>query len=83
MAERTIGLQQNTADLTQRLLDGGARQRAWTPPAPSGRWPDTRASLPPLRAQRDGALFRLATLTGVTPAEAVAGRPRLRRVRRN
>uniref|UniRef100_UPI00289DCA5B TolC family protein n=2 Tax=Brevundimonas TaxID=41275 RepID=UPI00289DCA5B len=28
------------------------------------------ATLPPLRAQRDGALFRLATLTGRTPAEA-------------
>ena len=30
----------------------------------------SRASLPPLRAERDGALFRLATLTGRTPAEA-------------
>ena len=30
----------------------------------------TRATLPPLRAQRDAALFRLSTLTGVTPAEA-------------
>ena len=33
---------------------------------------NTRASLPPLRAQRDGALFRLAALTGKTPAEADA-----------
>ena len=30
----------------------------------------TRATLPPLLAQRDAALFRLSTLTGRTPAEA-------------
>lgn len=69
VAERTIELQTNTVDLTQRLLDAGqgngldtARARA----ALEG----NRAALPPLRAQRDGALFRLATLTGRTPAEA-------------
>lgn len=28
-----------------------------------------RATLPPLRAERDAALFRLATLTGWTPAD--------------
>ena len=69
VAERTIDLQGKTVDLTQRLLDGGsgngldvARARAALE--------STRASLPPLRAQRDGALYRLATLTGRTPAEA-------------
>ncbi|MGO4410375.1 MULTISPECIES: efflux transporter outer membrane subunit [unclassified Brevundimonas] len=69
VAERTIDLQGKTVDLTQRLLDGGsgngldvARARASLE--------STRASLPPLRAQRDGALYRLATLTGRTPAEA-------------
>ncbi|MFK0297589.1 efflux transporter outer membrane subunit [Brevundimonas sp. NPDC090276] len=69
VAERTIDLQSKTVDLTQRLLDGGsgngldvARARAALE--------STRASLPPLRAQRDGALYRLATLTGRTPAEA-------------
>src|SRR5690606_14896454 len=62
VAERTINLQAQTVDLTQRLLDGGA-----------GHGLDVarpRASLPPLRAARDGALFRLATLTGRTPTEA-------------
>lgn len=69
VAERTIDLQGKTVDLTQRLLDGGsgngldvARARAALE--------STRASLPPLRAQRDGALYRLATLTGRTPSEA-------------
>ncbi|WP_313102764.1 TolC family protein [Brevundimonas sp.] len=69
VAERTIDLQGKTVDLTQRLLDGGsgngldvARARAALE--------QTRASLPPLRASRDGALYRLATLTGRTPAEA-------------
>ena len=69
VAERTIGLQQNTADLTQRLLEGGAGTGLDTARAQS-QLASTRAQLPTLRAQRDGALFRLATLTGVTPAEA-------------
>ena len=69
VAERTIGLQGQTADLTQNLLNAGsgngldvARARAALE--------QTRATLPPLRAARDAALFRLATLTGRTPAEA-------------
>lgn len=69
VAERTIGLQSQTADLTQNLLNAGsgngldvARARAALE--------QTRATLPPLRAARDAALFRLATLTGRTPAEA-------------
>lgn len=69
VAERTIGLQQNTADLTQRLLEGGAGTGLDTARARS-LLASTRAQLPSLRAQRDGALYRLATLTGVTPAEA-------------
>jgi NodT family efflux transporter outer membrane factor (OMF) lipoprotein len=69
VAERTLGLQQNTADLTQRLLDGGAGTGLDTSRAQAA-LAQTRATLPSLRAQRDGALYRLATLTGVTPAEA-------------
>ena len=69
VAERTIELQSNTVDLTQRLLDGGAGNGLDTSRARAA-LETTRASLPPLVAQRDGALFRLATLTGVTPAEA-------------
>ncbi|MFT4955980.1 MAG: multidrug efflux system outer membrane protein [Brevundimonas sp.] len=69
VAERTIGLQQETADLTQRLLDLGRGTGLDTARADAA-LQSTRATLPPLRAQRDAALFRLSTLTGVTPAEA-------------
>lgn len=69
VAERTIELQQSTADLTQRLLDGGAGTRLDTSRA-QAQLASSRAVLPSLRAARDGALYRLATLTGVTPAEA-------------
>lgn len=69
VAERNIALQTDTAQLTERLLAAGqgngldvARARSTLQ--------TTRAVLSPLRAQRDGALFRLATLTGRTPAEA-------------
>ncbi len=68
VTERTIGLQQETADLTQRLLDLGRGTGLDTARADSA-LQSTRATLPPLRAQRDAALFRLSTLTGVTPAE--------------
>ncbi len=69
VAERTIGLQQNTADLTQRLLEGGAGTGLDTSRAQAA-LASSRAQLPSLRAARDAALFRLATLTGVTPSEA-------------
>lgn len=69
VAERTIALQSDTANLTQRLLDAGSGNGLDTARARSA-LETSRAGLPPLRAQRDGALFRLATLTGRTPAEA-------------
>lgn len=69
VAERTLGLQQNTADLTQRLLDGGAGTGLDTSRAQAA-LAQTRATLPTLRAARDAALYRLSTLTGRTPAEA-------------
>ena len=69
VAEHTIALQQETADLTQRLLDLGTGTGLDTARADAA-LQSTRATLPPLRAQRDAALFRLSTLTGVTPAEA-------------
>lgn len=69
VAERTIELQSNTVDLTQRLLDAGEGNGLDTARARSA-LASTRSTLPPLIAARDGALFRLATLTGVTPAEA-------------
>lgn len=69
VAERTIELQSNSVGLTQRLLDAGSGNGLDTARARSA-LESSRAALPPLRAQRDGALFRLATLTGRTPAEA-------------
>jgi len=69
VAERTIELQGSTVDLTQRLLDAGSGNGLDTARARAA-LEASRASLPPLRAQRDGALFRLTTLTGRTPAEA-------------
>ena len=68
-ARRTLDLQQETTDLTERQFDLGrgagldvARART--------QLESTRATLPPLEARRDGALFRLAVLTGRPPAEA-------------
>lgn len=69
VAERTIELQSDTVRLTQGLLDAGSGNGLDVARARSA-LESTRSSLPPLRAQRDGALFRLATLTGRTPAEA-------------
>ncbi|GAA0868105.1 efflux transporter outer membrane subunit [Brevundimonas basaltis] len=68
VAERTIELQTSTVDLTQRLLDAGSGNGLDTARARST-LETTRAALSPLRAQRDRALFRLATLTGRTPGE--------------
>mgnify|MGYP003641362362 CR=1 FL=1 len=62
-------MQADTARLTQTLLDAGSGNGLDAARARSA-LESTRATLPPLMAQRDGALFRLATLTGVTPAEA-------------
>lgn len=69
VAERTLALQTRTVDLTQRLLDAGSGNGLDVARARST-LESTRATLSPLRAQREGAVFRLATLTGRTPAEA-------------
>lgn len=71
VAERTVALQQDTADLVRRQLDAGSGTGLDVARAQSA-LQSTRAALPGLRAQRDAAYFRLATLTGVTPAEAPA-----------
>ena len=66
VAQRTIELQSNTADLTQRLLDAGSGNGLDVARARSA-LESTRAALPSLLAQREAAVFRLATLTGQTP----------------
>ncbi|MBA4804646.1 MAG: TolC family protein [Brevundimonas sp.] len=68
VAQRTVELQADTLALTERLLAAGSGNGLDTARARAA-LETTRASLPPLRAERDGALFRLATLTGRTPAE--------------
>ncbi|WP_453977284.1 TolC family protein [Brevundimonas sp. Marseille-Q4549] len=69
VAERTLELQRRTADLTQTLLEGGAGTGLDVAGARAS-LAQTAATLPTLRAARNEALFRLATLTGRTPAEA-------------
>src|SRR5690606_40680676 len=63
------GVQTCALPISQRLLDAGSGNGLDVARARSA-LESSRASLPPLRARRDGALFRLATLTGRTPAEA-------------
>ncbi|KAK0341925.1 hypothetical protein LTR94_024391, partial [Friedmanniomyces endolithicus] len=69
VAERSLGLQRDTARLTQDLLDRGAGNGLSVASARSA-VAQTAATLPTLRAAKNEALFRLATLTGRTPAEA-------------
>ena len=69
MAERTLELQRDTLRLTERLLEGGAGTGLDVAGARAA-VAQTAATLPTLRANRNEALFRLATLTGVTPSQA-------------
>lgn len=69
--ERAVKLQQDTYDLTRRQLDVG-RGNGLDVASAASELETTRAALPPLRAAREAALFRLAVLTGRPPAEAPA-----------
>lgn len=69
VAERTLELQRDTLRLTESLLEGGAGTGLDVASARAA-VAQTAATLPTLRAVRNEALFRLATLTGVTPSEA-------------
>ena len=67
-AQTSLDLQQQAVDLSDRLQRAGkvgvidaARAR--------GQLEQLRASLPPLQARRQGALYRLAALTGAPPRE--------------
>jgi multidrug efflux system outer membrane protein len=71
VANRTVALLQNSSELTQRQFEAGrgsgldlARARSLVE--------TTRAAIPPLEAQRDAALFRLAVLIGKPPSQAPA-----------
>lgn len=65
--ERSRTLLADTAALTRRQLDAG-RGTALDVSRAETQVQTVRAAIPPLEAARDAALFRLAVLTGRTPA---------------
>ena len=71
VAQRTVGVQQESAQLTRTILQAG-RGTGLDVASANAQLESTRASIPPLEAARDAALFRLAVLTGRPPAEASA-----------
>jgi multidrug efflux system outer membrane protein len=68
VAQRTLALSDETAQLTRRQLDAGRGTGLDTARA-QAQAETARASAPPLQAQREAALFRLSVLTGRPPAE--------------
>jgi len=68
VAERTVGLLDKTVDLTNKRFEAGRTTRLDVSRASALRSQQV-ATLSPLRAQRDAALFRLALLTGRVPAD--------------
>jgi NodT family efflux transporter outer membrane factor (OMF) lipoprotein len=68
VARRALELQQQSYDLTQGLLKAG-RGTALDVARAGALLDQTRAQIPQLQAQRKGALYRLAVLTGRPPAE--------------
>ena len=68
VAGRALQLQQQSYDLTQGLLKAG-RGTALDVARAGALLDQTRAQIPQLEAQRKGALYRLAVLTGRPPAE--------------
>jgi NodT family efflux transporter outer membrane factor (OMF) lipoprotein len=68
VARENVRIQEETFDLTRRLVAGGRGTALDTGQAVS-LLEQTRAAIPPLEARRAAALFRLAVLTGVPPAQ--------------
>ena len=68
VAERTVALIDRTLEVTTKRFEAGRGTRLDVARVASLR-DQQRAALPPLRSERDGALFRLAMLTGRAPAE--------------
>ncbi|AQR61901.1 RND transporter [Brevundimonas sp. LM2] len=69
VVDRTLDLQRDTVGTTRALLAEGVGTELDVAGARAA-LAQTEANLPTLRAARNAALFRLATLTGVTPGEA-------------
>ena len=68
VADRTLGLLDQTVTLTTKRFEAGRTTRLDVARVSALR-NQQRATIPPLRAQRDAALFRLALLTGRVPAD--------------
>ncbi|MDP9422768.1 MAG: TolC family protein [Pseudomonadota bacterium] len=68
VARDTLAIQEQTFDLTRRLLEGGRATALETGQA-GALLEQVRATVPTLEAQRQTALFRLSVLTGRPPAE--------------
>ena len=66
VARDSLSVQEQTFDLTRRLFEGG-RGTALDTGRAGAQLEQVRATLPTLEAQRAGALFRLAVLTGRPP----------------
>lgn len=68
VAQRSVEVQEQTFDLTRRLLEGG-RATAMETSQAGALLEQTRAEIPTLEALQQTALYRLAVLTGRPPAE--------------
>lgn len=68
VARESLRVQEQTFDLTRRLVEGGRGTGLDTSRA-SAQLEQTRADVPTLEAAQKGALFRLAVMTGKPPAE--------------
>jgi len=67
VARRSVELQEQTVDLTRRLLEGG-RATAMEASQAGALLEQTRAEIPTLETLQQTALYRLAVLTGRPPA---------------
>lgn len=68
VARESVRIQEETFDLTRRLVAGG-RGTALDTGQAVALLEQTRATIPPLETRRAAALFRLAVLTGTPPAQ--------------
>ncbi|WP_307695635.1 efflux transporter outer membrane subunit [Variovorax boronicumulans] len=68
IAQKSVALQQDAVNITERLQRAG-RAGAIDAGRARAQLAQLDAALPPLKAQRQGALYRLATLTGALPQD--------------
>ncbi|PIF76632.1 NodT family efflux transporter outer membrane factor (OMF) lipoprotein [Variovorax sp. 54] len=68
IAQKSVALQQDAVNVTERLQRAG-RAGAIDAGRARAQLAQLDAALPPLKAQRQGALYRLATLTGALPQD--------------